>query len=61
MAHIHDVIRPKIVPYGDFANAMNEHASYKTDTGRTLEPIEIALLEIAELKKRIAELEAREK
>lgn len=54
---ITDVISPKIIPYEVFARAINDSASYKTDTGRILSPLEIALVKIADLNVRVAQLE----
>lgn len=56
MAHIHDVIPPEIVDSGEFADAMNSSCSYKTDRGRTLDMLEIAIFKIARLEAKVDKL-----
>jgi hypothetical protein len=57
MAKITDLVTPEIVSSKEFADAINASCSFKTDRGRILSPVEIALLLIARLEVRVNTLE----
>lgn len=58
MAHIFDVIPPTVVSDKEFADAMNDSCSYRTERGQQLSMLEIVVLRNYQLEKEVRDLRA---
>jgi hypothetical protein len=58
MAKITDVIPPTIVSNEEFAAAMNEASSYRTESGRMPSLPEVAVLKIRRIEQQLRDVQA---